>query len=127
MEYLEKLEELDQVPWRTLCLFSAFPPPIDLGRNPSNVQCQHCFKNVCQIKLCAGIPNFRFELTLSIQITTDVIYKIGTGSWAVCLILSLVGCWPCNFISCCFNQFKDVLHRCPICNKTVHSTSYFLH
>ena len=51
MEYLENLEELDQVPWRTLCLFSAFPPPIDLGRNPSNVQCQHCFKNVCQIKL----------------------------------------------------------------------------
>ena len=43
-----KLEELDQVPWRTLCLFSAFPPPIDLGRNPSNVQCQHCFKNVRQ-------------------------------------------------------------------------------
>ena len=83
-------------------------------------------KNINNIDLVINIDAVLYVILTGfcIKITTETIYKIGTGSWALCFILSFIGCWPCNFISCFFKEFKDVLHKCPQCEKKVFYSSY---
>jgi len=66
-----------------------------------------------------------FCSTCQQQITTQTDYRIGGGTWIMCCIVFFIG----GFLGCCCIPFcmkscKDVVHRCPICNRIVGKKLY---
>ncbi|XP_056019494.1 cell death-inducing p53-target protein 1 homolog isoform X4 [Ostrea edulis] len=53
------------------------------------------------------------------EIVTATSYETGTFAWIICLVLCLVGCWPCCLIPFCVDGCKDVIHSCPNCHQTM--------
>ncbi|XP_062581008.1 cell death-inducing p53-target protein 1 homolog isoform X2 [Saccostrea cucullata] len=53
------------------------------------------------------------------EVVTATSYETGTFAWIICLVLCLVGCWPCCLIPFCVDGCKDVIHSCPNCHQTM--------
>eukprot|EP00794_Sanderia_malayensis_P004849 gene4849-5484_t len=71
------------------------------------------------------VPFKTFPVTVNcpscrVDIATTVNTKIGLMVWlssaACCMVCPFTGLW---FFPCCMDDFKDVVHRCPICNAIV--------
>ncbi|XP_071446326.1 lipopolysaccharide-induced tumor necrosis factor-alpha factor homolog [Hetaerina americana] len=50
------------------------------------------------------------------SVATKVVHENTTKTHIICLILCLVGLWPCCVIPYCVNSCKNANHYCPTCN-----------
>ena len=48
---------------------------------------------------------------------TAVSLQVGTGAWAVALVLCLFGFFPCMCVPCFVDDCKDAKHRCSNCGQ----------
>jgi len=75
---------------------------------------------------CVQAPSFGFRpVTMTCpncqqNITTATDSRPSASAWVVravlCVVLCLVGLWPCACIPCCVGSMQKVSHKCPNCN-----------
>ncbi|XP_046389829.1 lipopolysaccharide-induced tumor necrosis factor-alpha factor homolog isoform X2 [Ischnura elegans] len=49
-------------------------------------------------------------------VTTKVLHENSTKTHIICLIMCVVGLWPCCLIPYCVDSCKNANHYCPSCN-----------
>ncbi|XP_034043649.1 cell death-inducing p53-target protein 1-like [Thalassophryne amazonica] len=55
------------------------------------------------------------------RVMTQVVYRVGTHAWLMCLIFVLCGLvLGCCLIPFFVNHFKDAYHTCPRCRQVLH-------